>query len=190
MMFTARLLDLRTTVVVEKDIVADNLSQATQLALADCAPEQRVLSLQSKARTLQWGLRRSATLNYPLFCRELRVLLGAGMGVVEAIDTLCEFDVQGRSQRLGTQKTLAAQLRQHLQQGLSLSRALSLVDDVPVVLLACVRSVEHTSDLTAALDDYLRYNDMFSQLRSKLISASLYPAIVVTLGMAVSVYPC
>lgn len=157
--------------------------------MAAQADGMRVLSIRALP-TAGWsmGWRRSEKRDYALLCRELRTLLVAGMSVVEAIDTLSEFDLRGKKTSAGTSPSLARQLRTYLQQGLSLSNALGSMEGVPPVLLACVRSVEHTSNLLEALDDFLRYHDMMTKLRSKIISAAIYPAIVSGLGLLIMLF--
>ena len=149
----------------------------------------RVLSIRPVPQRGHWLVwRRAAAMDYPLLCRELRTLLVAGMSVVEAIDTLSEFDLRGQRATAAGSPSLARQLRGRLQQGLSLSNALGSMEGVPPVLLACVRSVEHTSNLLEALEDYLRYHDMMAQLRGKIISAAIYPAIVSSLGLVIMLF--
>ncbi len=185
MKYELRLFDTETGRVSQHEIEAvsekDALDQAQSLGL-------HVLSAKPlSSRRMGFKLIKPAV-QYPLFCREMRTLLVAGMGVVEAVDTLCDFDLRGKKVLAREDASLARQLRDRLQQGQSLSTALSALPGVPPVLLACVRSVEHTSNLLEALDDYLRYNDMMAQLRSKVVSAAIYPAIVSTLGIGITVF--
>jgi general secretion pathway protein F len=185
MNYELRLFDTETGRVSQHQIAAvseqDALDQAQSLGL-------HVLSAKPlSSRRMGFKLIKPAV-QYPLFCREMRTLLVAGMGVVEAVDTLCDFDLRGKKVLADEDASLARQLRDRLQQGQSLSTALSALPGVPPVLLACVRSVEHTSNLLEALDDYLRYNDMMAQLRSKVVSAAIYPAIVSTLGIGITAF--
>src|SRR6185369_2769298 len=75
-----------------------------------------------------------------------------------------------------------------LQQGQSLSHALSGLPHVPPVLLAAVRAGERTSNLAEALDDYLRFDELVQRLRRKVISAAIYPTLVTSLGVAISLF--
>jgi general secretion pathway protein F len=120
---------------------------------------------------------------YPLFCREVRTLIHAGMTVVEAVETL-----SARERLEGRTESLAAKLLERLQQGLSLSGALNGMPDTPAVLIAAVRAGERTSNLIEALDDYLRFDGLVSQLRKKIISAAIYPALVTVVGLAISLF--
>ncbi len=121
--------------------------------------------------------------SYPLFCRELRTLTQAGMSVVEAVDTLA-----AREHLANNSNTLPQSLLAKLQQGKSLSGSLSELAQSPAVLIAAVRAGERTSNLSEALNDYLRFDALVEQLKRKVISASIYPALVSSLGFAISAF--
>jgi general secretion pathway protein F len=105
------------------------------------------------------------------------------MTVVEAVETL-----SARERLEGRTDSLSAILLLCLQQGLALSTALAEMPQTPVVLIAAVRAGERTSNLIEALDDYLRFDSMVSQLRKKIISAAIYPALVSVVGLGISLF--
>jgi general secretion pathway protein F len=122
------------------------------------------------------------TADYVLLSRQLKTLLQAGMTVVEAVETLA-------STRQGLEASRLSQaLYAQLQLGLTFSAALESTQQAPAVLVAAVRAGERTSNLVEALDDYLRFDTMVSTLRSKVISASVYPALVTVLGLGISLF--
>jgi len=126
---------------------------------------------------------------YPLLCRELRTLVRAGMTVVEAVDTLAARDgLPGHGRAHGGENGLACALRDALQRGQALSSALASLPDAPAVLVAAVKAGERTSNLVEALDDYLRFDGLTAQLRRKVASAAIYPALVTTLGIGISLF--
>ena len=129
------------------------------------------------------GHRNSSRASFALFCRELRTLVMAGMTVVEAVDTLA-----AKSQQSGHPNGLAQTLLNGLQQGQALSVAIGALPDAPPVLVAAVRAGEHTGNLREALDDYLKFNVLVEQLRKKVVSAALYPAIVLALGIGITLF--
>jgi general secretion pathway protein F len=143
---------------------------------------QTVLSVRAASRP--WSLKLPLAGNpFPMFCREIRTLIHAGMTVVEAVDTL-----SARQRLEGRNDGIAAALLVRLEQGQSLSTSLSELPGTPAVLIAAVRAGERTSNLVEALDDYLRFNKLVEELRSKVISASIYPALVTTLGLGISLF--
>jgi general secretion pathway protein F len=136
-------------------------------------------------RRVSAGSLKSTRINrqhFPLFCKEVRTLIRAGMTVVEAVETLSQ-----RS-KLRQQDNIAAALLSKLQQGQALSSALEAIVGTPPVLIAAVRAGERTSNLAEALDDYLRFDSLIEQLRRKVISASIYPLLVTGLGIAISLF--
>lgn len=168
-----------------------DLAVSEQLMESIDEPSLRA-SLQTEGKTVlsirevskPWSLKRTMPRNhFPVFCREVRTLIHAGMTIVEAVDTL-----SARERMSGRSDSLSAALLTRLQQGQSLSTALSGLPGTPAVLIAAVRAGERTSNLIEALDDYLRFNNLVEQLRTKVISASIYPALVTTLGLGISLF--
>ncbi len=125
---------------------------------------------------------RMGKLDTAWWCRELRTLLRSGMTVVEAIDTMAA----GRHDPV--RDRVHAGLRAALVQGQSLSRAMVTVGGFPRVLVASVIASERTSTLVDALDDYLRYEEMVERLRRQAVSAAVYPAVVIGLGVAITLF--
>jgi general secretion pathway protein F len=145
---------------------------------------QGLTVLSVRAVSTRWSFAKGLSRNqFPMFCREVRTLIHAGMTVVEAVDTL-----SARQRLEGRQTGIAAALLIRLQQGQSLSSALGTLPGTPTVLIAAIRAGERTSNLIEALDDYLRFNSLVEQLRTKVVSASIYPALVTTLGLAISLF--
>lgn len=135
------------------------------------------------ARRFELPWRRAATdFNVGWWCRELRTLLSAGMTVVEAMDTLASRESAGDRARL--QKELLVSL----QQGQSLSSAMQQSQCFPAVLVASVKASERSSALIEALDDYLHYHEMLVRLRKQVVSAAIYPSVVVGLGLLICAF--
>ena len=110
------------------------------------------------------------------WCRELRTLVTAGMTVVEALETVS-------AQTLGAARAKAnGELLAKLHEGKALSVAMRETGVFPPMLVAGVTAGERTSGLVEALDEYLRYDDMLQKLRKQVVSAAIYPAVVVLLG--------
>lgn len=124
--------------------------------------------------------RRRAGLDLGWWCRELRTLVVAGMTVVEALETLHAQTQEGARGRAN------AALMAKLHEGKALSDAMTEVGVFPSVLIASVKAGERTSSLAQALEDYQRYDDMLQNLRKQVVSAAIYPAVVVVLGTAIT----
>lgn len=118
-----------------------------------------------------------------LFCQELRTLLSSGMTLVEAIDTLC-------SKGGGDYKhTILREIHDRLLDGKQLSSALELNQySFSPLLIASVRASERSSRIEVALDEYINYETIGRELARKLLSAAIYPTLVIGFGGAVSMF--
>jgi general secretion pathway protein F len=176
MNFQVRLFDPTRRAVVLRHVQAvDEAAARAQVAGEGLA----VLELKA-----QRGVRASNNASpkredLALWCRELRALLQAGLSIVEALDAL--------GAAAGPQSVYQALLG-CLREGKALSTAMQDVGGFPPLLVASVRASERTSDLPHALDAYLRFDDMVGALRRKVISAALYPSLVVGLGALIAVF--
>ena len=141
-----------------------------------------VLGVRARAHRAAPLTRRSAAFDIGWWCRELGTLLKAGMTVVEALETL---DAQSRG---SAREPVHAQLLRSLREGQSLSRAMHGSGVFPAVLIASVTASERTSTLTSALEDFLRYDEMLERLKRQVLSAAIYPAVVVSLGILISLF--
>lgn len=178
--YTVRIFDAALAAVREETLEAES-STALEARLSQGGAV--VLSVAPAARQAGASVGgKGASLDVAWWCRELRTLLAAGMTVVEAIETL-------NAQSLGRARAHThAGLMQHLQQGLSLSAAMHAVGGFPPVLVAGVKASERTSSLVEALDDYLRYHEMLERLHKQVVSAAIYPAVVVSLGGVITLF--
>jgi general secretion pathway protein F len=171
-------------------------SSAVEESRLDAASEDELRSRLGAEGVVVLALRRSRTesaaarpmlggagaFDVGWWCRELRTLLLAGMTAVEAIETLAA------GQRDAVRERVHEALLKALHEGQSLSRAMAGAGVFPEVLVASVMASERTSTLPSALEDYLRYDSMLRKLRQQLVSAAIYPAVVVTLGGAICLF--
>ncbi len=177
--FTIRYFDpTRASVTQERAEAESEESLRAQLL----ARGRIVLELHAETSTPRIARAGSAKLHVAWWCRELATLLKAGMTVVEALETL---DVQAR----GTARDqVQSSLLRSLREGQALSRAMREAGVFPAVLVASVTASERTSTLTSALEDYLRYDEMLERLKRQVTSAAIYPAVVVSLGLLISLF--
>lgn len=118
-----------------------------------------------------------------LFTHELLALLEAGLPLVEAIQTLAE-----KEQRPDSRKILE-RILQALFEGQTLSAALQCQPAVfPPLYVATVRASERTGDLDKALGRYLAYQAQMEQVRKKIVSASIYPVLLIAVGGLVTIF--
>jgi general secretion pathway protein F len=117
-----------------------------------------------------------------LFSQELLSLLSSGIGVVEALETLAEKEVRPAV------RSVLRNLLEQLQEGRTLSAALqSMPDTFPALYVASVKASERTSDLNEALQRYVVYASQLEVVRVKLVSAAIYPVmLVIVSGLVIS----
>ncbi|CAD5372850.1 General secretion pathway protein GspF [Rubrivivax sp. A210] len=118
-----------------------------------------------------------------LFNQELLSLLEAGLNLTEALATLLAKEKQDGARRL-----LQA-LADELSRGRNFSDALAgHAEHFPPVFVAIVRAAERTGDLPRALSRFIAYQLQFDRVRKKLVTACLYPALLLAVGGAVTLF--
>lgn len=112
-----------------------------------------------------------------LFSRELFSLLSAGLSLTDSIETLQEKEHRPYAKKILTQVLTS------LYEGLSLSAALEKSQDVfPPLYIALIQSSEKTGNLPEALKRFTEYQLQVDMVRKKVVSASIYPAILMVVG--------
>lgn len=134
-------------------------------------------------RALRVPWRASGCFPLVLLSQELRVLLNAGMPLVESLDTLAQKE--RRDEHRAVLERIAATLRE----GRPLSAALAQFPRAfPPLYIATVRASEKTSDLAPALARYVAYATQVEAIRKRVVNASIYPLILITAGALVSLF--
>lgn len=159
-----------------------SLDAATELEARQRAERQgyTVLRVASYASKIPLGAERFPLV---LFCQELRVLLEAGLALPDSLDTLIEKET-----RTETRATLA-KLLSAVREGQQLSDAMAnLPNAFPNLFMATVKAAETTGNLPEALNRYALYIEQIDILKKRIVSASIYPALVLTFGFLVLVF--
>jgi general secretion pathway protein F len=170
-----------------KSIISLLLEAPTPDAARQAAENQglRVMSLRS-ARTLP-GLHlpfaRRHEFPLVLFSQELATLLNAGLALINAIESLAE-----KEQDAATRKMLCDVIRL-LYEGKSFSQALAqLPEAFPQLYVALVQSSEKTGTVAEALGRYVAYRTRIELLTQKIVSASVYPVLLLVVGSGVLLF--
>jgi general secretion pathway protein F len=144
---------------------------------------ERGLQIISVARDLHLNLTSNRRFPIVQFSQELVALLDAGLTLVEAIDTLTE-----KEQNAGMRRALD-QIRARLFEGRTLSSAMEeLPESFPALYVATVRASEKTGAVREAIMRYVAYQKQVDLLRKRVISASIYPAVLCSAGLLVSIF--
>jgi general secretion pathway protein F len=131
------------------------------------------------------GLRagNAKALSLVLFSQELLALLNAGLGVVEALEALLEKESSPATR--GVLERLLAGLREGQRFSTVLAEQPQLF---PPLYVGIVKAAEGTSDLPRSLERFIDYQQRVDLVRAKLVSAAIYPCILLLVGGGVSLF--
>jgi general secretion pathway protein F len=146
----------------------------------------QVLSLSSDGGFLQSFFavnKPKQKFNVTLLSQELLALLESGLSLVEAIEALAEKEQHAQSQ------AVFKQIMDALYEGLPLSQALEKMPQVFTPLyVALIRASERTGDMPQALRRHVTYQAQLDAVRKKIVSASIYPALLLVVGGLVVIF--
>lgn len=143
----------------------------------------RRLTPLSVARAGGWSAPRRSAFDLLLFAQEMHALLAAGLSVIEALEVLID------KEPAATRQAVLTRLCQQLREGQRLSGAMAQQPAVfPPLFVGVVQSAEGTSDLPRALSRFIDYETRLDLIRQRVVSASIYPSILVVAGLAVSLF--
>ena len=168
-----------TGAIVDLELEATDLESAQRQIAASAL---RVLSIRASRRGGLPGLNQH---RFPLvlFTQELLALLRAGISIVEALDALSS------KAEHGADAAVMGGVLKALYEGAPLSAALERFPQAfPVLYVTSVRASERTGDLVDTLQRYLGYEAQVQAIRQKVISASIYPAVLIVVGSLVTLF--
>jgi len=117
-----------------------------------------------------------------VFYRELSSLLGAGLPMVKALDTLIETPGAEHS------RALLAGVRDAVREGAALSDALAAAaESVGVFEQSVIKAAERSGDVEHMLERLSGFLEEREHLRQRVLSALIYPAIVFVVGVLVAI---
>lgn len=112
-----------------------------------------------------------------IFLRELIALLNAGLPLVHSFEILIKRRKEGRF------LDVLKDVKEQVKSGSSLADAFRSHREFSQMFTALVESGEKSGELPAVLDRYLHYVEKFDELRRKLVSALIYPSILIILSI-------
>ncbi|HAV36733.1 MAG TPA: type II secretion system protein, partial [Massilia sp.] len=142
-----------------------------------------VSAVEPAGGTARLTRQRGGKLSLVLFSQELLALLNAGLGIVEGLEALLEKEANPAS------RTVLERLLAGLREGKRFSGVLAAQPSLfPPLYIGIVRAAEGTSDLPRALSRYIEYQQRIDTVRGKIVSASIYPVILLGVGGGVSAF--
>ncbi|MDY6948517.1 MAG: type II secretion system F family protein [Pseudomonadota bacterium] len=177
MQFRIRALDQSQRLLTLTLDAADEADASEQVISRHLTP----LSVTRSGAKLQ--LRRRKAFDLLLFVQEFNTLVRAGLSVIETLEALVEKEAGAET------RAILARLISQLRSGMRLSQALQQQSEIfPSLLVGIVAAAEGTSDLPRALSRYLHYETRMRSVREKVASSAIYPAILLSVGGAVSLF--
>jgi general secretion pathway protein F len=163
-----------TTMVIDANDAGDARRQVEARGLFVSAVEP--------ARAAALG-RSGGKLSLVLFSQELLALLNAGLGIVESLEALLEKEANPAT------RAVLERLLGGLREGKRFSSVLAEQSGLfPPLYIGIVRAAEGTSDLPRALARFIDYQQRIDIVRAKLVSAAIYPSILLLVGGGVSLF--
>ena len=140
-----------------------------------------VSAIAPKRGALRAG--KAKALSLVLFSQELLALLNAGLGVVEGLEALLEKEAAPAT------RSVLERLLAGLREGQRFSAVLAEQPQLfPPLYVGIVKAAEGTSDLPRSLARYIDYQQRIDTVRTKLVSAAIYPCILLLVGGGVSLF--
>ncbi|MBZ2206850.1 type II secretion system F family protein [Massilia soli] len=165
--------------------IASQVVDAHDAADARRQVEARGLFVSAVEPVRAGGLRKRGAprMSLVLFSQELLALLTAGLGIVEGLEALLEKEANPST------RGVIERLLGGLREGKRFSTVLAEQPDLfPPLYIGIVRAAEGTSDLPRSLSRYIDYQQRIDLVRSKIVSAAIYPVILLAVGGGVSVF--
>jgi general secretion pathway protein F len=139
----------------------------------------RLLSVQAMRSGMRAEVGAKA-FNMMVFNQQLHSLLEAGQPIVDALEILGRNDARGRHRRIYDT------LLQGLRGGKQLSEAMAALPSVfPALYVAMIKSSETTGTVRTSVLRYMRYQKQVDEIRGKLVSAAMYPAVLLSVASLV-----
>lgn len=143
----------------------------------------RILSVKGGSAWKFKFARRDGRFPIMLFSQELLALLDAGLTLVEAMEALAEKEGHHDTKRV------LDQIIARLYEGQTFSQALTqFTAAFPQLYVATIRASEKSGDMRDALTRYVGYQSQLEVVRKKLVSASIYPVLLMGVGGLVTLF--
>ncbi len=120
--------------------------------------------------------------DFLIFNQQFNTLVRAGLPILRALDLLAERAAAARL------RPVLEDVRQRVRAGALLSEAMAAQGSFPPVYVTVVAAGERSGNLTGVLEQYISYLRVTTGFRSRLITALIYPAVLVAVAIIVVTY--
>lgn len=137
---------------------------------------------QTRRSAFRWTLRRRYASAWAVTVHELAMLVGAGIPLLEALDTVI-------AQQRGRFRLALMEVREQVASGAGFADALRRRPDVFDVLSTSMVEVgEHTGELDVVLRQLGEFKQRSLQLKDQVLNALAYPAFLVVFGTGATLF--
>jgi type IV pilus assembly protein PilC len=120
--------------------------------------------------------------DFLIFNQQFNTLIKAGLPILRALDLLAE---RAAATRL---RPILAEVRKSVREGSLLSEALAEQGSFPPVYVTVITAGERSGNLSGVLDQYIAYLRVSTGFRSRLLTAMIYPAVLVITALLLVTY--
>lgn len=164
----------------ERAISASNEEEAYQISICSGLT---VLDINVEKK-VKFFLHTKPKFDLAIFSYELLSLLKAGLSLIETLETLKDRLEQGQSGF-----AMLSDLIGKMREGQAFSNVLKYYPDIfPPLFIASILASEQTGEIIDALERYLRYHEQMGVIKQKIVSASVYPILLLSVGFAVAIF--
>src|SRR5574338_386481 len=136
--------------------------------------------LRREVNVRRWVFGRVSATDLAIATRQLAVLVGAGIPLVEALTALVD---QVEHERL---KRVLGDVKQRINEGAALADALAVHPRVfSTLYVNMIRAGEHSGALEVVLVRLADFTESQARLRSKILGTMTYPAAMVAIGSVI-----
>jgi general secretion pathway protein F len=163
-----------------QQLITLTLEAQSEALAADQARSQGLTPISIEGQGLRLSVKRKARFPTTLFSMELASLLEAGLNLVEALQTLAEKEAHGVRHEV-LSGILAA-----INRGEPFSQAVAgFPGHFSPLYVATIKASERTGNVREALGRYIAYQQELERVKKKIVSATIYPAILMVVGALV-----
>ncbi len=120
--------------------------------------------------------------DFLIFNQQFNTLVRAGLPILRALDLLAERAAAARL------RPILEDVRQRVRAGALLSEAMAAQGSFPPVYITVIAAGERSGNLTGVLEQYISYLRVTTGFRSRLITALIYPVVLVAVAIIVVTY--
>lgn len=120
--------------------------------------------------------------DFLIFNQQFNTLIKAGLPILKSLDLLAE---RAAAQSL---RPVLADVRQRVRDGALLSEALAAQGSFPPVYVTAISAGERSGSLSGVIDQYISYLRVSTGFRKSLITALIYPSILVVAVIVILSY--